>query len=36
MRKGPTTNVADTTLVMVPKAANEGNKWYPKNPREAL
>jgi len=36
MRKGPTTNVADTTLVLVPKVANEGNKWYPKNPREAL
>ena len=24
-RKGPVTNVADTTLVLVPKAANGGN-----------
>ena len=36
MRKGPATNVAVTTLVMVPKAANRGNRWYPSNPRMAL
>ena len=36
MRKGPATNVADTTLVPVPNGVNGGNQWYPRNPRMAL
>ena len=36
IRKGPTTNVANTTLVLVPRAANGGNRWYTKNPKMAL
>ena len=36
IRKGPTTNVADTTLVLVPKVANGENQWYTKNPKVAL
>ena len=35
-RKGPATNVADTTLVLVSRVANGGNQWYTKNPRKAL
>jgi len=33
MKKGPITNVADTTLVLVPLAANGWNQWHTKNPR---
>ena len=36
MRKGPATNVADITLVLVPKVANGGNQWYTKDPRNVL
>ena len=36
MRKGPAINVADTTLVLVPRGANRGNQWYPRNPRMTL
>ena len=36
IRKGPTTNVTDTTLVLVPRTANWGNQWYTKNPRNVL
>ena len=36
IRKEPTTNVADTTLVLVSRAANEGNQWYTKNPKNVL
>ena len=36
MRKGLATNVADTTLVLVPKATNRGNQWHTKNPRKVL
>ena len=36
MRKGPATDVADTTLVLVLKGANGGNQWYPRNPRMSL
>ena len=36
IRNGPTTNIADTTLVLVSKAANGGNQWYIKNPKKAL
>ena len=36
IKKGPITNVADTTLVLVPRAANGGNQWYTKNPRKVL
>jgi len=36
IRKGPVTNVADTTLVLVPRAANGRNQWYTKNPRKVL
>ena len=36
MRKEPATNDANTTLVLVPRAANRGNKWYPRNLRMAL
>ena len=32
IRKGPVTHVADTTLVLVPRTANGGNKWYTKKP----
>ena len=34
MRKGLAINVADTTLVLVPKTINGGNQRYTKNPRE--
>ena len=36
MRKGLATNVANTTLALVPQGANRWNQWYPKNPRMAL
>ena len=36
MRKGPATNVANTTLVLVPKGANGGNQWYLESPRMTL
>ena len=36
IRKRPVSNVANTTLVLVPKAANGGNQWYIKNPRKEL
>ena len=36
MRKGPVTNVTDTTLVLVSRGTNRGNPWYPKNPRMTL
>ena len=36
MRKGLVTNIADTTLVLVSKAANRGNQWHTKNPRKVL
>ena len=36
IRKESITNVADTTLVMVHRAANRGNQWYTRNPRMAL
>ena len=36
MKKGPTTNIADITLILVHKAANGGNQWYTKNPKMAL
>ena len=36
IRKGPATNVADITLVLVPNTANGGNQWYTKNPRKVL
>ena len=36
MRKRPATNVADITLVLIPKGANGGNQWYPKNLRMTL
>ena len=28
MRKGLATNIANTTMVLVPKGANGGNQWY--------
>ena len=28
IRKGPATNVANTTFVLVPRVANGGNQWY--------
>ena len=34
--KGPASNVADTTLVLVFRVANGGNQWYTKNPKKAL
>ena len=36
IRKEPTTNVADTTLVLVLKAAKGENQWHAKNPRNVL
>ena len=36
IRKGPATNVVDTILVLVPRAANGGNRWYTKNPKKVL
>ena len=30
------TNDADTTLVLVPKAANKGNQWHTEKPRKIL
>ena len=30
MRKEPATNVADTTLVLIPSGTNRGNHWYSK------
>ena len=36
MRKGTATNVVDTTLVLVSRAANKGNQWYTKNPKNVL
>ena len=36
IRNGPATNVANTTLVLVPRATNGGNQWYTKNPKRAL
>ena len=36
IRKGLATNVANTTLILVPRAANGGNEWYIKNPRKVL
>ena len=30
MRKEPATNVADTTLVLIPSGTNRGNHWYQK------
>ena len=34
--KGTATNVVDTTLVLVPRAANERNQWHTKNSRKVL
>jgi len=36
MRKGSTTNVTDTTLVLVPRVANGGKQWYTKNLKVTL
>ena len=36
IRKGPATNFTDTTLVLVLTAANGGNQWYTKNPKNVL
>ena len=36
MRKGLATNVAGTTLVLVPRGANGRNQWYTGNPRMTL
>ena len=36
IRKEPATNIADATLVLVPRAINGGNQWYTKNPRKVL
>ena len=36
IRKELATNVANTTLVLVPRAANEGNQWYTKNLKNVL
>ena len=36
IRKGPVTNVTDTTLVLVPTVAKWGNQWHTKNPRKVL
>ena len=36
IRKGPATNIADITLILVPRTANGGNQWYTKNPKMAL
>ena len=36
MRKGSATNVADITLVLVPRTANGENQWHTKNPRNVL
>ena len=36
IKKGLVTNVADTTLILVPRVANGGNQWYTKNPRNVL
>jgi len=36
IRKGPATNVADTTLVLVPMTVNRGNQCYIKNPKKIL
>ena len=36
IRKRPATNVANTTLVLVPRTANGGTQWYTKNPRNVL
>ena len=36
IKKGPATNVANTTLVLVLKTANIGNQGYTKNPRKVL
>ena len=36
MRKRPATNVFDTTLVLVPRAANKENQWHTKNLRNVL
>ena len=34
--KGPVTNDVGTIVALVPRGANEGNQWYPENPRMAL
>jgi len=36
MRKGPATNVAGPTLVLVPRRVNGGNQWYLRNPMITL
>ena len=36
IRKGPATNIADTTLILVPKVVNGGNQWYTKNSKRTL
>ena len=36
MRKGPATNVANTTLILVPRVAKGGNQWHTKNHRKVL
>ena len=36
MRKGSAFNDSNTALILVPRGANGGNQWYPKNPRMAL
>ena len=36
IRKGLATNVVETILVLVPRAANGGNRWYTKNPKKVL
>ena len=36
IRKGVATNVADSTLVLVPRAVKGRNQWHTKNPRKVL
>jgi len=36
IREGPAINVVDTTLSLIPKAANGGNQWYTKNAKKVL
>ena len=36
IRKGPATNIVDTTLVLIPRTTNGRNQWYTKNPRKVL
>ena len=36
IRKGPATNVSDTTLVLIPRTTNGRKQWYTKKPRRVL